>query len=301
MDNQPSPATPVVVVEQPKPKSTEIQAVPEQSLKMFDAEVLISQAISANVSVDTMERLLGMRRELKAEWAKEQYTKAMSAFQGECPTIKKTKSVNTNSGQEAYKYAPLDSIVDQVKAILAKHGFSYSTTVEVLPAGVKAVVKVTHINGHSEDSPMEVPLGNKTQIMSASQVTAAASTFAKRYAFCNAFGILTGDEDNDGKDMGPKTTKPAQTTTTPVQRPPAPATTPARAAEIMNGPGGEERGLSKAQGDTILRLLADKGIKESNFAFPGGISKPLRELSMIQASAVIKKLLATPKVDSKKV
>ena len=35
--------------------------------------------------------------------------------------------------------------------------------------------------------------------MSDSQVVAAASTFSKRYAFCNAFGILTGDEDNDGQ------------------------------------------------------------------------------------------------------
>jgi methylthioribose-1-phosphate isomerase len=28
-------------------------------------------------------------------------------------------------------------------------------------------------------------------------VVAAASTFSKRYAFCNAFGIMTGDEDNE--------------------------------------------------------------------------------------------------------
>jgi hypothetical protein len=27
-------------------------------------------------------------------------------------------------------------------------------------------------------------------------------TFAKRYAFCNAFGILTGDEDIDGAGTG---------------------------------------------------------------------------------------------------
>jgi hypothetical protein len=44
---------------------------------------------------------------------------------------------------------------------------------------------------------MTVPFGNKTDIMSQSQVAAAATTFAKRYAFCNAFGILTGDEDTD--------------------------------------------------------------------------------------------------------
>jgi hypothetical protein len=44
---------------------------------------------------------------------------------------------------------------------------------------------------------MEVPLGNKTQVMSDTQVVAAAITFAKRYAFLNEFGILTGDEDKE--------------------------------------------------------------------------------------------------------
>jgi hypothetical protein len=60
--------------------------------------------------------------------------------------------------------------------------------------------------GHSESSDVEVPLGTKTEIVSASQVVASALTFAKRYAF-NAFGILTGDEDNDSQSVAePKST-----------------------------------------------------------------------------------------------
>ena len=38
-----------------------------------DAETLIAKAIKRNVSVDTMERLLVMRRELKVELAKEEF------------------------------------------------------------------------------------------------------------------------------------------------------------------------------------------------------------------------------------
>ena len=37
----------------------------------------------------------------------------------------------------------------------------------------------------------------KTAMMNAPQQTAATMTYAKRYAFCNAFGIMTGDEDTD--------------------------------------------------------------------------------------------------------
>lgn len=160
-------------------------------------ESLISQAINKGVSVETMERLLVMRRELKEEKAKELYNESMAAFQADCPTIVKTKEVKTRAGIVAYRYAPIESIVEQVKPYLQKHGFSYSSNMELLESGVKVKIRVTHEAGHSETNEMSVPLGNKTDIMSASQVVAAAQTFAKRYAFCNAFGILTGDEDND--------------------------------------------------------------------------------------------------------
>lgn len=162
-----------------------------------EAEALISQAIDKNVSVETMEKLLAMRRELKAEKAKEEYDRSMANFQTECPIIEKTKEVRTKTGAIAYKYAPIESIVAQVKEALKNNGFSYSTNMELKPTGVKVFVKVTHNGGHSEITEMEVPLGTQTNIMSSSQVVAAAQTFAKRYAFCNAFGILTGNEDTD--------------------------------------------------------------------------------------------------------
>lgn len=169
------------------------------SPESVSVESLISLAINRKVSVETIERLLAMRRELKAEFAKKSYDEAMAAFQADCPTIVKTKEVKTNSGKVAYRYAPIESIVQQVSLLLQRHGFSYSTSMELLENGVRVVVKTTHTDGHSEESPMEVPLGKKTDIMSDSQVVAAAQTFAKRYAFCNAFGILTGDEDTDAR------------------------------------------------------------------------------------------------------
>lgn len=193
-----------------KKEETAVAVVSEHTPAQSDqsAEALISQAISQNVPVETMERLLAMRRELKAERAKEEYDRAMAAFQADCPTIKKTREVKTDSGKVAYRYAPIESIVFQVKEALKTHGFSYTTGMELKEAGVLVTVKVTHQAGHSEQTSMEVPFGSKTNIMSQSQVAAAATTFAKRYAFCNAFGILTGDEDNDARpqeEAKPKT------------------------------------------------------------------------------------------------
>ena len=50
----------------------------------------------------------------------------MSAFQSECPIIKKTKSVKTDAGNWRINMLRLNRIVEQVKDLLSKHGFSYS-------------------------------------------------------------------------------------------------------------------------------------------------------------------------------
>ena len=177
------------------PKKKTMAIVPKQD---FNVESLIATAIKEKTPVDTMERLLAMRKELKAEYAKEEFDNAMAQFQSECPVIKKSKAGGeTKEGVVAYHYAPLDSIVSQVRPFISKYGFSYSIKTETGKVMVKATCIAKHKFGHSESSEMEVPLGNRTGVMSASQVTAAALTFAKRYAFCNVFGIMTGDDDND--------------------------------------------------------------------------------------------------------
>lgn len=174
----------------------------------ISVEGLLVQAMKNNVPVETVERILAMRRELKAEFAKEQFDMAMAAFQGECPVIEKTKEGGkTTSGIVAYYYAPLESIVKQTKNLIQKHGFSYSVKTKTQQDMVEAICVVKHMAGHSEESSFQVPLGARTGVMSAPQVTASALTFAKRYAFCNAFGILTGDQDDDAQVVGGSTEK----------------------------------------------------------------------------------------------
>lgn len=170
----------------------------------FSAEELISQAIDKGVSVETMEKLLAMRKELKNEWAKEQFDKAMSGFQGECPIIKKETKVDFTSkrtgNKTKYSYASLDSIIEQVKPILAKYGFSYDfDTVEEREGEQEYLVSICeakHIAGHSKNTRFRTPI-DREAFMNNQQKAGSANTFGKRYAFCNAFGIVTGDEDND--------------------------------------------------------------------------------------------------------
>jgi len=169
-----------------------------------DATALIQRAIDANLPVETMERLLAMRRELRAEAARDGFFRSLSEFQAGCLTIKKETKVNYPSkrgGQVRYSYATLDEIVSQVRANLEIHGFSYTVSTEQDQDSVTAVCHAHHVEGHSEITKFRIPVDPEAY-MNAAQKVASALTYAKRYAFCNAFGILTGDADDDARLTG---------------------------------------------------------------------------------------------------
>ena len=157
----------------------------EKPIKVPSAESFIRQAIDRKVPVETMERLLAMRREYKVEQAREAYITAMSCFQAECPIIRKDKKVNNKDGTLRYTYAPIDSILKQTKHLIQKYGFSYTIDTTVDEKWVDAICKITHKLGHSETSNFKVPIDPQA-FMNEAQKFASALTFAKRYAFCNA-------------------------------------------------------------------------------------------------------------------
>lgn len=164
--------------------------------KEFSIEKLLTQAVEAKVDVGTMEKLLAMRKELREEWAREQFFAALSELQSRLPILKKTKAVTNKDKSIRYKYTPLEEIIKQTKDLIKEMGFSYVIDSEVKENSVKAICKVVHKFGHTETTSFEVPV-DKDSFMNAQQKFASALTYAKRYAFCNAFGILTADEDDD--------------------------------------------------------------------------------------------------------
>jgi hypothetical protein len=168
--------------------------------KDTSVDTFISQAISANVPVETMERLFALRGEVKAERAREEFVRAMSGFQSECPVIEKTKKVLNKDGTLRYQFAPIDSIVKQIQGPLAKYKLAYTWKVVNDPGFITAVCIITHSMGHNETSDFKIPIDTEGY-MTAPQKYASALTFAKRYSLCSALGISTGDEDVDATDQ----------------------------------------------------------------------------------------------------
>lgn len=165
-------------------------------------EGFIAAAIQAQLPIETIKEFLAMRKEVRADQAKEAFTTAMAQFQRDCPVIAKTSPVRNKSGEVTYKFASIDAIILQVKEVLGENKLAYKFREErnKEEGTVTVFCVVTHAMGHSEETPFTVEIGTEAY-MSDTQKFGARNTFAKRYAFCNAFGIVTGSEDTDAKEI----------------------------------------------------------------------------------------------------
>ena len=198
--------------------SNEIALVPNGRV---DIESLISMGITQKLNVDVMERLFVMRTQLKEEFAKEQFYKALAKFQSETPAIPKSKKVKYETkagGYVDYHYAPIEVIVDTVKVALEKNGFSYTLKTDQTDVKITVTCEAHHVDGHTERTSLTVPMKTGDKMNEIQQI-GSAITYAKRYSFCNAFGLMTADEDTDNvteteepsKKEQPKTEQPKAT------------------------------------------------------------------------------------------
>ncbi len=171
----------------------EIQRIePSPPIQQEPMDLLRMAVERGNVDVNTLERLMVVRKEVLAETAKREFFDALAAFQAECPIIIRSRAGHENR----YNYAPLEKIVKDATPFLTKHGFSHQEDGVVTEGWVEAIVTVTHRGGHREEKHFKVPAESKAG-MSPQQKYGAAMTYATRYAFCAAFGIRTADKDLD--------------------------------------------------------------------------------------------------------
>ena len=213
----------------------------------IDMESLMAMAVTKG-GIEVLERLMVIRREMKEEYAKEQFFIALSKFQSEINTIQKTKPVNNYDGTLRYMYAPIESIIEQVKDALHKNGFSYTITPEQPEGKVITICEAHHISGYTKTTRCEVPISAEKG-MNAIQHVGEAKSYSKRYAFCDAFGIVTGDGDTDAS------TVPEQKKEEPKKEQPK-AEKPPVDPDLLN--------LQKKVNDTLKAKFADCDVRDND-------------------------------------
>lgn len=164
-------------------------------VQRLDTGALIQTALEKEASVETMERLFALAKEVRAEQARAAWHTAMAGFQAEAPPVKKTKTAK--AGTYSYSYAPLDELISVMRPVLASHGLSVVFKTKADGKTVMARADVVHKDGHSESCEFTVPIDSSTRMNVAQQV-GSALTYARRYAYLAALG-LSPEDDDDGQ------------------------------------------------------------------------------------------------------
>lgn len=158
-----------------------------------------------NFDINALEKLMVMQNNAEDRQAKKAFNVDFSAMMGEIPVIAKT-GTNSHNGQ---KFAKLEDIVEIVRPILDKYGFSvtYKQDQQMLegvkfePKNVFCMMTVTcvlkHRLGHEESNSMLLPIA-MIQGQTPIQAMGMGSTYGRRYTLMQALNIATAGQDNDG-------------------------------------------------------------------------------------------------------
>jgi hypothetical protein len=105
-----------------------------------------------------------------------------------------------------YKYRSAEDIIEAVKPICHKYGYSLILTDEILQIGDRIYVKATAEINAKDDSWCAYGYAREEEVkkgMDAAQITGAASSYARKYALNGLFAIddtKDADATNDHKD-----------------------------------------------------------------------------------------------------
>ena len=195
-----------------EPKQTDLQIVaPEGASPLALIGKLIDQGALTTEAVDVVERLVRLQEHILDKNAEQAFAAGFAALQADLAPVQATKTVPDKQGNVRYTYAPYDEIMDKVRPLLERHGFSVSFSTDFKDARIVQTCTLQHRDGHHRDYQAFVRAGAGPYGATETQADGAAMTYAKRYALCNALNI-TVEKDTDARNEGsPISAEQAQT------------------------------------------------------------------------------------------
>jgi len=186
----------------------QLAEVPKQELEIIPPSPmhLIQSAIMAGASIDTIERLTKLQREMMEYDAKVAFDGALHRAQSEMKRIG-TDAINPQTKSRYATYAKLDGAL---RPIYSKEGFAVSFDTADPPAvdTVRVVAYVSHQNGHTRRYQLDMPADGKGakggDVMTKTHATGAAMSYGMRYLLKMIFNVAVGEEDDDGNLMSPE-------------------------------------------------------------------------------------------------
>lgn len=182
----------------PLPQEARLAPAPQNETATV-INLIVRAASDPAVSIDKMERLFAMQKEMIAEQKRDAYQAAMALAQAEIgPVARDRQNAHTKS-----TYATLEAVDTAIRPLYTKHGFSLTFDAEQHDDGrVTIICDVLHAQGHRERKTLKGNLDtvgtngtrNKTDI----QGLGSSSTYLRRYLTCMVFNVAIANEDKDG-------------------------------------------------------------------------------------------------------
>ena len=158
---------------------------------------LFQLAVEKDFDAEKMQKVIDMVNAERARMSKQAFEDNFAEMQKELPAIVKDRSAKDRNGKDTYKYATLESILEQVQPIILKHGFSYSWRNETVKDGATRVWCVISGYGHAREDYFDIPIMEASAWTNAIQQMGSATSYGKRYSLCSALGIIIKEEDDD--------------------------------------------------------------------------------------------------------
>lgn len=150
-------------------------------------------------NVEVAERMFALYERAEQRNSEREFASAFSSLQSEMPRITHDKTVPDKNGNVKFRFASYESIMEAVRPLLQKHGFAVTFSMDFKEGRIIQNCTLQHIGGHSRTNSFAARIGNGPPGASETQADGAASTYAKRFAFCNALNITIDGPDLDEK------------------------------------------------------------------------------------------------------
>ena len=184
---------------------TQPLAVVEQApLERYDPTPmqLMDRAIAKGATPGDLQTLYQLKRDIDADNAKAQFNAAYVALQAEMEPVRKTVQAGDPTGKH-WSFAPIEKIMHTLKPLLVKHGFGITFNSDTVNGVLTSSCTLLHKGGHSQTNKFAAAVGEGPPKSTTLQKAGSADTFAKRYALCDALGIVLQGLDNDAQAIGP--------------------------------------------------------------------------------------------------
>jgi len=224
---------------------------------------------------------------------------ALSAFQGEMPTVVKSSRADVptkSGGKYSYTYADLADVSQAALPLLAKHGLAFTACPRLAERGYELCGKLLHTSGESLEGALPIA-GNSPQEMGSS------ITYMRRYLLGCMTGIVTDDDDDGRLAQAAKAQRPPPEPTRKMSRAkPAAADEPRTPQAVPPGVPETGEAITPAQVRKMAAMMNEQGLKDRDAAlrFVSGVIgrtvESRNDLTKSEAHKILEALTAVEQV-----